>query len=150
MAALPRLLAFAVLGPLVACTGRTARVTPAPTPEATVEQFLAAVNANNPDRMEQLYGDENGQAHWVNATNRQQRLAIFQRLLQSDSSRVAATEPDSTGVQTRRLVRMDLFRGGRRVRVPFSVAQQRAGGWLVFGFDISPLMPPAVGRPPNP
>lgn len=146
MATLPRLLAIACLVPLAACTGRTARVTPAATPEATVGQFLAAVNANDPARMEQLYGDETGSQHWRNSTDRQERLAIFQRLLQSDSVRLLGTEPDTMGVPTRRLVRVELIRGERHVFLPFAVAQQRTGGWLVYGFDLNPLMPPPSGR----
>jgi hypothetical protein len=141
-----RLLAIVSVGSLVACAGRTGLVTPAPTPEATVEQFLGAVNANSPDRMEQLFGDETGDQHWRSPTDRQERLAIFQRLLQCDSLRVLGTEPDSLGNATRRLVRVELVRGERRVRVPFAVAQQRAGGWLVYGFDMTPLMPAPAGR----
>jgi hypothetical protein len=141
-----RLLALVVLGSLAACSARHARVTPAATPEATVGEFLAAVNANDPERMERLFGDESGAQHWRNASDRLERLAIFQRLLAADSMRVIGTEPDTSGVATRRIVRVELVRGDRRARVPFAVAQQRAGGWLVYGFDMTPLMPTPAGR----
>lgn len=148
MAPLHRFLAIVVVGSLAACAPRTGPVTPAPTPEATVEQFLAAVNANDPDRMAQLFGDERGGAAWGSATERQQRLAIMQRLLASDSSRVVGTEADSSGVATRRVVHVEMVRRERRVRVPFIVALQRAGGWLVYAIDLNPLMPSPARRNP--
>jgi hypothetical protein len=146
MAPLHRLLAITCLVPLVTCTGRTAGVTPAATPEATVGQFLAAVNANDLERMAQLFGDERGRAAWGSAVARQERLAIIQRLLKADSSRILGTEADSGGVASRRLLHVELVAAARRVRVPFIVAQQRTGGWLVYAIDLNPLMPAPAGR----
>jgi len=141
-----RLPIVACLVALVGCTGRPAGVTPAPTPEATVGQFLAAVNANALERMAALFGDERGRAAWGSAAARQERLAIMQRLLQADSSRLVGTEPDSAGVPTRRLVHVELFGTDRRARVPFIVAQQRTGGWLVYAIGLTSLMPTPGGR----
>jgi hypothetical protein len=146
VAALHRLLTLVCLAPLVACTGRSAGVTPAPTPEATVGQFLAAVNANDLERMAQLFGDERGRAAWGTAAARQERLAIMQRLLKADSSRVLGIDPDSGGVASRRLVHVELVSADRRTRVPFIVAQQRSGGWLVHSIGLAPLMPAPAGR----
>jgi hypothetical protein len=143
---LHRLLAIACLVALTSCAGRPAGLTPAPTPEATVGQFLAAVNANDLERMARLFGDERGRTAWGSALARQERLAIMQRLLQADSSRFLGTEPDSGGVATRRLVHMELIGADRRVSVPFIVAQQRAGGWLVYAIGLAPLMPAPGGR----
>ena len=141
-----RLLALACLVALASCTGRPAGVTPAATPEATVGQFLAAVNANDLERMAHLFGDERGRAAWGTAVARQERLAIMQHLLRADSARIGAPEPDSTGVATRRLLHVELFGADRRARVPFVVAQQRSGGWLVFAIGLTPLMPAPGGR----
>jgi hypothetical protein len=145
---LRRLLAIPCLAALVGCTGRTASVTPAPTPEATVGQFLAAVNANDLERMAQLFGDERGRAAWGSAVARHERLAIMQHLLRADSSRVVGSEPDSGGVPTRRLVHVELMGGDRQVRVPFIVARQRSGGWLVYAIGLTPLMPAPARRSP--
>ncbi len=148
MAPLHRLFALACLVALAGCTGRTAGVTPAATPEATVGQFLAAVNANDLERMAQQFGDERGRAAWGSAVARQERLAIMQHLLQADSSRILSTEPDSGGVASRRVVHIELIGADRRVRVPFIVAQQRAGGWLVYAIGLAPLMPTTGRRSP--
>ena len=149
MTPLHRPLAIACLVALTSCAGRPSGVTPAPTPEATVGQFLAAVNAKDLDRMAQLFGDEHGRAAWGTPLAKQERLAIMQRLLQADSSRLLGTEPDSGGVATRRLVHFELIGADRRVSVPFIVARQRTGGWLVFAIGLAPLMPaPNVRRSP--
>ncbi|HVO34224.1 MAG TPA: hypothetical protein VMT21_01595, partial [Gemmatimonadales bacterium] len=66
-------------------------------------------------------------------------------LLRSDSSRIVGAEPDSGGVPTRRLLHVELLGADRRVRVPFILAQQRSGGWLVYAIGLAPLMP-ATGR----
>lgn len=146
MAPTHRLPIIACLVVLVGCAGRPAGVTPAPTPEATVGQFLAAVNANDLERMAALFGDEHGRAAWGSAVARQERLAIMQHLLQADSSHVLGDDPDSAGVPTRRLVHVELFGRGRRVSLPFIVARQTVGGWLVYAIGLLPLMPTPVGR----
>ena len=148
MAPLQRLSVIAALVALPSCGGQPSGVTPAPTPEATVGQFLAAVNANDLEGMAHLFGDERGRANWGNAVARQERLAIMQRLLKADSSRIVGSEADSAGVPTRRLVHVDLFRPERRASVPFIVARQRTGGWLVYAIGLAPLMPAPNRRSP--
>ncbi len=148
MAHLHRLLALAACVALSSCTGRPAGVTPAPTPEATVGQFLAAVNANDLDKMAALFGDEHGRAAWGSPAAKQERLAIMQRLLAADSSRVLGTEADSSGVPTRRLLHVELIGAERRVKVPFIVARQGAEGWLVYAIGLAPLMPTPNSRRP--
>lgn len=149
MATLRRLLAALSLGPLLACSGNRAAVQPAPSsPEATVGQFLAAVNANDHDRMATLWGDEHGPSSAVmsNAARRDSLMTIYQHMLVTDSVRVLGTEP-VPGFVSRRLIRMELFQGDKRVAVPFTLAPQRGGGWLVMAFDPLPLMPSANARP---
>ena len=147
MAPLHRLPVLAAVALLASCAGQPAGVTPAPTPEATVGQFLAAVNANDLDRMAALFGDEHGRTRWGTPQAKQERLTIMQRLLRADSSRFVGSEPDSTGVTTRRLVHYELIGVDRRVEVPFVVARQRAGGgWLVYAIGLASLMPNPNGR----
>jgi hypothetical protein len=124
-------------------------VGPAPvSPEATVGQFLAAVNANDHAGMASLFGDERGPSTVTikNAAQRDSVITILQRVLVTDSAHVLGSElvPGKPG---RRLVRADLFVGDRMVAVPFTLAPQRRGGWLVALIDILPLMPSANPRP---
>jgi hypothetical protein len=124
-------------------------VRPAPSsPEATVGQFLAAVNANDHARMAELFGDENGPSTVTmkNDARRDSVMTILQHVLGTDSVRVLGTEP-VPGKPERRLIRMDLFTADRRVAVPFTLAPQRRGGWLVAEIDILPLMPSPNARP---
>lgn len=136
---------LAIVG-LVAALGcgrgqQRAEVTPAPaTPTATVEAFLVAANANDLDRMAALWGDEDGPS---NATNkipleeRQQRLAIMQRVLRNDQRRVMVT--DSTN-PLRPIVTADLTQGTRRFSIPFVCITSRAGGWLIREVSLEPGM----------
>jgi len=146
-----RLLTALCFGLLLACAGHPVGGGPAPaSPEATVGQFLAAVNANDHARMAELFGDERGPSAAVmrNAGRRDSLMTIYRYLLVSDSARVLSTEP-VPGHASRRLLRMELFQGQKRVTVPFTVAPQRQGGWLVMAFDPQPLMP-AVNASPRP
>ncbi len=146
MAPLQRSLAILCLVAVVACARQTPGVTPAATPEATVEQFLAAVNANDLDRMAQLFGDERGRTAWGSLAARQERLAIMQHMLRSDSSRIVGAEADTSGVRTRRVLHVELIDANRRATVPFIVARQNAGGWLVYAIGLAPLVPAPGGR----
>ena len=124
-------------------------MSPAPaSPEATVGQFLAAVNANDHDRMAALFGDERGPSTvtWARqAARRDSMVTIMQHLLVSDSSRVVGTEP-APDKSTWRVLRLVLYQGEKRATVPFTVAPQAAGGWLVARIDLEPLSPSVNAR----
>jgi hypothetical protein len=138
------LLAAAGLGLVVAACGggSSVAIAPAPaSPEATVGQFFAAVNADDLRRMGMLFGDERGPILQVehDARQRDMKLAIMQRVLSSDSVRVRGIQsaPDQ---RTRRVVQVEVFHGGRGRVVPVTVAMH-GGGWLVQAVDIEVLMP---------
>jgi hypothetical protein len=140
-----RLVALVGLGLLYACGGQPrGAVGPVPTsPEATVDQFLAAVNANDLQRMAQLFGDERGpsSAYMKNVARRDSIMTILQTLLVTDSAHHLGSEP-VPGHRSWRVLRMDLFRGTKQTAVPFTVLP-RHGGWLVQEIDIRSLMPGA-------
>jgi hypothetical protein len=142
-----RHLVILALGAAFACGGRHANVAPAPSaPAETVDQFLAAVNANDLDRMASLWGDARGPSNVVNAfpvTERNKRLTIMQRLLQSDAHQVVGTDVGNPE-QTRLSVLITV--GTRRFAVPFTMVQSRYGGWLVKEIGLDAAMPTAGGR----
>src|SRR5512135_162527 len=90
-----RTIAVAALGLILGCGGHHPAAAPSPsTPEATIELFLDAVNANDLDRMATLWGTEQGSSAATNKPpleERNQRLSIMQRLLRNDSRHLAST-----------------------------------------------------------
>jgi hypothetical protein len=132
---------------LAACRGRGAPIAPAPeTPEQTVAQFLAAVNARELDRMALLWGTERGPSPVSNPNTpevQRRQLEIMQRLLITESHRVVRNEP-GTDIARRRLT-VELVRANRRVQVPFVLVHARTGGWLVQEIDLDAAM--ALVRP---
>jgi hypothetical protein len=143
-----RCLAILLLGTVAACgQPQVAGPPPPASPEATVGQFLAAVNADDLRRMATLFGDARGPSPSFigNAARRDSIMAVLQRVLASDSSRVTGVEA-IPGQREWRLVHVDLAQGARRTSVPFTVLPWR-GGWLVQKIDILPLMPGGAQRP---
>ena len=133
---------------LAACRARSGPVAPAPeTPEQTVTQFLAAVNARELDRMALLWGTERGPSTVSNPNSpdvQRRQLEIMQRLLITDSHRVVRSEPVPSDPGKRRLT-VEMVRGNRRVQVPFLMVSARTGGWLVQEIDLDAAM--ALVRP---
>ncbi len=147
-----RSFAILLLGAVAAC-GRPRPAGPPPptSPEATVDQFLAAVNADDLRRMAQLFGDEKGPVSETmrNAQLREQRMAILQRLLLGDSARVTGSEP-VPGEPRRRLLHLALFREGAARAVPVTCYEQGAGGWLIAKIDVNTLLPGGSSNPTSP
>lgn len=145
-----RNLVILMLGAVAACGGRTpATLSPAPdAPEATVEQFLAAVREADLGRMAELWGDERGPSIVSSRGSpraRQQRLTIMQRVLQNDEHRVVRTETPASRPNWR-VLHVELVREGRRFVVPFTLVIARTGGWLIQNVGIEAAIPPATGR----
>jgi hypothetical protein len=144
-----QLVTFGLLATLGCGGGQrpAANVTPAPDrPEATVNEFLAAANGNDLDRMASLWGDENGPSNVSNRIpfeQRQQRLQIMQRVLRHDDRRVAIS--DST-IPGRPIVTAALTQGNRRFNVPFTCVQLRSGGWVIREVGLEQ----AIARPSSP
>lgn len=139
---------------LAACGGaRSAPPGQAPeAPEAVVALFLAAANANDLDAMALRWGDERGpssQSNWIEATERQRRLQIMQRLLTSNAQRVVTASDAPDGV---RVVEVELTQGTRQVTVPFRLVRTRsAGAWVIKEIGLESAMPqPAPRQPAQP
>ncbi len=134
---------FAVVS-VAACHHRSGGSATAPSaPDETVRQFLAAVNAQDLDKMAALWGTESGPVAQSNASSadvRHQRLSIMQHLLQADSFRVQSIEA-VPGHETHRRIEVELMRADRRATVPFILVPARTGGWLVSEIDLNSAMP---------
>lgn len=137
-----RHLVILALATTVACGGRSAEQAPSPaSPDQTIEQFLAAVNAADLERMATLWGDERGPesaTRTMPMEQRQQRLTIIQRMLRSDSHIITATDATNPA---RRVVTVAMTQGNRRFAVPFTVVPARSGGWLVKEIGLDAAMP---------
>ena len=143
-----RNLVILMFGAATACGGRPAvTVAPAPaTPEATVEQFLAAAADTNLERMGDLWGTARGPSVLtIPSQERQRRLAIMQRVLRNDEHRVVASEASPTRPD-RRVLRVELVRDGQRFLVPFTLVIARTGGWLINEIGLDAAIPAPSGR----
>ena len=141
-----RPLVILALGAMLGCQHPI--VLPSPSaPAETGNQFLSAVNANDRNAMALLFGDERGPSSVVRTnseTVRMQQMTILQRLLRGDSHEVVSTD---VSTPARPKLTVTIVQGTRRFTVPFTMAQSRAGGWLVQAIDVTPAMPTAGSQP---
>jgi len=130
-----------------ACHGQTAAVAPAPlAPEQTLAEFLAAVNANDLNRMALLWGTQRGPSTISNHSKpevQHQRLVIMQHALVTDSFHIEADDPVPGRAHARR-IQVTLMRNNRRVLVPFTLVVARTGGWLIQDFGLDAALPLAT------
>ena len=142
-----RSFAVAALGLVLGCGGRPSTAAPSPaTPEATIELFLDAANANDLDRMAHLWGTEHGSSAVTNQPpleERNQRLTIMQRLLRNDGRRLVSSE---NTVPTAPVRSYEISQGERRFTVPFTCVASPYGGWLVSAIGLDAAMPSAGPR----
>jgi len=144
----PRFLTVLLLGSVAACGGPRVPGQPTPaSPEATVGQFMAAVNADDLHHMALLFGDERGPSTVImkNAAHRDSIMAVLQHVLVADSIHVTGTA-GVPGHPAWRLVHVDVTQGSRETSVPFTLVPWQ-GGWLVWNVGILPLMPGGASRP---
>ena len=126
------------------CGGHQALQGPVPaSPSQAVEQFLAAANAVDLDRMGALWGDERGPNRAGSQSVRTQRLTIMQRLLHGEAHEIVSTDI-TTPSQPR--LSVAITQGTRRFTVPFTLVQWH-GGWLVKEIGIDQAMPTAGSQP---
>jgi len=130
---------------VVRATGSSAEIEQGELAEARGE-FLDAANANDLERMAQLWGNERGSSAVTNRPpleERNQRLAIMQRLLRNDGRRLVSSENTVPSAPVRSY---EISQGERRFTVPFTCALSQYGGWLVSGIGLDAAMPSAGPR----
>jgi hypothetical protein len=109
-------------------------------PALVVDQFLAAVKANDIATMGTLWGTKRGPASRTMARDdREKRLTVIQSYLAHESYAIVRTDPGAASDE--RVVRVQLTRLGCTPVVPFTVVRYRAG-WLVSDIDLG-----AAGNP---
>jgi hypothetical protein len=140
----------------LACGGATQA--PAPdSPTASVQQFLAAVKANDLQRMGRLWGTNKGPAaDWMDQRELYQRLTVIQKYLAHEGSRVLEGPlPSGTGQANVRGFRVELQRPRCALVLPIDVVRTGSGGWVVLdvhladaGNPVAPCTPPGGGTGP--
>jgi hypothetical protein len=123
--------ALAALG-VLACGGGSR--TPAPVSlNETIAHFMAAVKANDIERMGTLWGSERGPAaQWMKGTELQQRLTVIQKYLSHEGYQVIEGPLPVPGKDNLRTFRLELQRAtGCNVAFPIDLVRAKGGGWLV-------------------
>lgn len=128
--------------------GRPAALAPQSLPDA-LSEFMAAVKANNLERMGQLWGTERGPASgWMKSDELRKRLTVIQAYLQHDGHRVIQGPLGSAdGDPSRRSFRIELQRGGCNAVLPIDLVRTRNGGWLVYDVHLESAPNPAARCP---
>ena len=127
-----------------ACGRGSGPQTPVPqSVNAALEQFLAAVKANDLTRMGALWGTDRGPAvQWMKAQELHQRLSVIQKYLDHVGYRIIEGPLSVPNRSDLRSYRVDLQRSGCNQAVPIDVVRTRSGGWLVYDVHLE-----AVGTP---
>ena len=117
-----------------ACGGGSRPQTPIPqSMNASLEQFMAAVKANDLNRLGGLWGTERGPAaQWMDREKLRQRLTVIQKYMEHGGYRVIEGPlmvPARTDLRT---YRVELQRNNCSQVVSIDVIRTRSGGWLVF------------------
>lgn len=126
-----------------------------PTPPApqsltdALSQFMAAVKANNLERMGQLWGTERGAAAgWMKSDELRMRLSVIQTYLKHDGYRVVQGPlAAADGSPSRRSFRIELQRGNCNAVLPIDLVRTRSGGWLVYDVHLESAPNPAARCP---
>lgn len=146
-----RLLVLAVAASL-GCSGRSGQ--PVPLPQSmseTLTRFLAAVKANDLNRMGDLWGTERGPAtEWMAAEVLRRRLTVIQKYLSHTGYRVVEgpLTPPGQG-SALRTYRVELQREGCNRVVPIDLVQTRRGGWIVYDVHLESAGNPGVACQPG-
>ena len=126
--------------------------TPAPqSMNDAVTQFLAAVKANDLQRMGALWGSDRGPAgSWMKAEELKMRITVIQRYLMHDRSRIVEGPLSVPARDNARTFRVELQRQTCNVVVPLDIVRTKKGGWLVADVHLESLTNPAAPcRPPR-
>jgi len=141
-----RIVALGVLVAGVGCGSSSPADIPAPVdPQATIQEFMAAVGANDLSTMGRLWGTREGPAQKkLDQRSLEQRLRLMQIYLSNESWEILDPDPSQTigAVAGERYYRIRLTRKQCTPVVPVTVVQF-GGGWLVQSVDLTEAGNPA-------
>jgi hypothetical protein len=132
---------------VAACASRTEpvsnatnRTDPAVAGVLVIEQFLAAVNATNVERMAQLMGTRDGTMNTLYGREQvQTRMLLLAEILKHTDYRVTNTRdvPARGGEAVRADVRMTI--NARGYEVPYTLVWTNNQRWLIECIDVRPI-----------
>lgn len=142
----PRLAVLVALGSL-ACGGGAPQ---APTPQSlqqTLTLFMAAVKANDLDRLGTLWGSDRGPAsEWMKPEELKMRVAVIQKYLNHVGYRVVEGPTPVPGHDDQRTFKIDLQRSSScTVTFPIELVRTHHSTWVVNDVSLGTL--PTPGAP---
>jgi hypothetical protein len=107
---------------------------------------MAAVKANDIDRMGELWGSERGPASgYRSAEYLRKTLTVFQKYFNHTGYRVVEGPSKVQGKENLMNVRIELQRPtGCNIQLPIDLIRANSGGWLVFDVHLEAAGNPAV------
>lgn len=138
-----------LLAGVAACSRNPAPSTPLPqSMNESVAQFLAAVKANDLNRMGNLWGTERGPAsQTMNGEVLRQRVTVIQKYLDHTGYRIIEGPLLFPGRDDLRTFRVELQRSGCNQVIPIDVIKTRSGGWLVYDVHLETANPSGRCQP---
>jgi hypothetical protein len=123
---------------LAACGPKnTGPLTGAPAPRTAVEQFLAAVRAQDLQAMSIIWGSEKGPARdLIDRVQLEKRELVMQCMLAHERFRVLNEAP---GQASKRIFRVELTRGPITRATNFTTVQGPSERWYVESADLEPV-----------
>lgn len=112
-------------------------------PDETLTSFMQAVQANNLERMGQLWGTTGGPAvDDMDPSELNMRLTVIQRYLMHERYEVTSRGATANPNDSMRRYRVRLTRRGCLLDIPFELVRW-GGGWLVGNVDVTQAGNPA-------
>lgn len=135
----------------LACGGRPAAPSAPQSITDALAQFLAAVKANDLQRMGQLWGTERGPASEAMTPKAlQMRVTVIQKYLDHVGYRVVeGPVAPASGAVAFRTVRVELQREGCNAVLPIDLVRTRSGSWLVYDVHLESAGNPAAQCQPE-
>jgi hypothetical protein len=142
----PRLTLLVALGSLACAGGGGAapgKLAPQ-TPQETLAQFMAAVKANDLERMGTLWGSDRGPASgWMKGNVLKERLAVIQKYLDHAGYRVIEGPHAVPGRDNTQALRVELQRANSCTFVfPIDLVRTKGATWVVNDVHLGDLPTP--------